>query len=388
MKNLKSPYIPAIYDVEEDDEYTYIVEQFIEGESLGALMKKRLLSEKELFIFIIRISEIIKYLHGLSDRILYLDIKPDNIIIDGEEAYLVDFGSAESGNLKSVKVRSGTAFFCAPEQSGGLSLSERTDIYALGQLLKIMTQHSDIAAGKAEKLLKIAQKAGTGCLWNRISSADILIKMLERVRNGEDKTKPGKRSPKPVGKKIGVIGLSGGCGVTTVVLSLTAYLSGSGIRNICVIETNGSSDIGSCMEAPSRNGRGRSGIAGAVRISFPDAPEQQHIRALNEKYDCMIFDLGADTAKNLSTMWLCDIRIVVSGAAPWRRGGYELLRRLKDTAGELSGWIVFVNLADNKSLMKIGDIGVPMLPFPMISDPLKPGVEAVRTFEKAFRMIP
>ena len=52
LKNLKHPSIPEIFDLEEDDEYTYIIEQYIEGDSLGSLCNKRLLSEKEIFHFI------------------------------------------------------------------------------------------------------------------------------------------------------------------------------------------------------------------------------------------------------------------------------------------------------------------------------------------------
>ena len=44
MKNLNSPFIPTVYDVEEDDRYTYIIEQYIEGESLGAILQKKWLA--------------------------------------------------------------------------------------------------------------------------------------------------------------------------------------------------------------------------------------------------------------------------------------------------------------------------------------------------------
>ena len=392
MKNLNSPFIPIIYDVDDDTDYTYIVEQFIEGESLGAILQRRLLSDKELFIFMIRISQIIKYLHGLPDRILYLDIKPDNIMIDGENVCLIDFGSAASSDCASDPVRSGTAGFNAPEQAGGGTLSERTDIYALGVLLKTLTAHSNISGKTASRLCKIADRAQSRAVWNRISTADIFIRMLEKVRDGEvvkRTAKSGRLSLRLQGSKIGILGLSHGTGVTTVVLAMAEFLKNAGMKNICVIEKNGNRDIESCMEHKGCRPDDETGMFVRGPVSYlTAAPGEQHIRALNRKYDCMIFDLGSDAADSISTMWLCDIRIVVGSAAPWRRGEYELLKRLKGMAGELKNWIVFVNLADNESLLDFKDYGAPILPVPMIRDPFRPSPDAAKTFEKAFKMIP
>lgn len=391
LKNLNSPSIPIIYDVEEDEDYTYIIEQFIEGESLGALLKKRLLSERELFLYIIRISLIIKYLHTLPEKVYYLDIKPENIIICGEETYLVDFGSAADDSTTSEGPRSGTPGYCAPEQEKGGIINERTDIYALGILLKNLAGHSDISKTLEKKLFRIADRACSTAIWKRISTADIFIRMLEKVRDGETYRSGKSRSAKAKlqGRRIGIMGLDRGSGTTTMVLAAAEYLRHIGLKKICVVEQNRSNDISELMK---RRGckwdeAARAFVKGDIRY-LAGIPGQQRLRALNGSYDCIVFDLGSDAVNALGTMWLCDIRIVAAGAAPWRRKGYSFFTKLKETGQELRNWMIFVNLADNKSLCDFENYGVAMMPFPTEPDPLSPKAETIKFFEKAFKMIP
>lgn len=391
LKNLNSPNIPVIYDVEEDDRFTYIIEQYIEGESLGAVFQKRLLSERELFLYIIRISSIIKYLHTLPEKIYYLDMKPGNIIICGEEVYLVDFGSAAQESSSAGDLRSGTKGYCAPELEDGRAIDEKADIYSLGVLLRSMTEHSDISKNTEKKLLRIADKACSRSVWNRISKADIFIKMLEKIRDGETcNTKKGRKiSEKLRGKRIGIMGLSQGNGVTTMTLAMAEYLRHAGLKKICVVEQNDREDIDGFIRC--RGGRRdevtKAWVKGGIYY-LTGIPGQQRLKALNDSYDCMIFDLGPDVGNALGTMWLCDIRIVAAGAAPWRRKEYSIFEKLGGNRKDLKNWIIFVNLADNKSLADFGNYGAGMLPFPYEPDPLNPGAETIRLFEKAFRMIP
>lgn len=388
LKNLNSPNIPIIYDVEEDDDYTYIIEQFIEGESLEAVFKKRLLSERELFLYFIRICYIIRYLHTLPEKIYYLDIKPGNIIISEEEVYLVDFGSATGREDASEGLRSGTKEFCAPEMENGGVLNERTDIYELGMLLKNMLGHSEISTVTERKLLRIADKACKKAVWNRISTADIFIRMLERIRDGETagSEKCRKLSAALEGRRIGVMGLSRGNGTTTVVLALAGYLRHLGLKKICVAELSGRDDIAGLMKEQGckRDEVTKAYVKGNIHY-LTGISEQQRLRALNDNYDCMIFDLGSEPKSALSTMWLCDIRIVTAGAAPWRRKELDFFTKLKGTCRDLKGWMIFANLADNKSLAGYGNYGVGIWPFPAEPDPGNPKKETIQFFEKALK---
>ncbi len=389
LKNLNSPYIPVIYDVEEDDDYTYIVEQYIEGESLGVLCTHRLLSEYELFQIIIRIGSIIKYLHTLPEKVFYLDLKPENVIISNEEAYLVDFGSAVSPHEQTAHVLFGTAGYSAPEQENGANVSERTDVYALGRLLEFMTQHSKVDAPMREKLQRIVKKACNTEWWKRISDVDIFIKMLERLREGKAKTKEKHRQPNGSGKslRIGVYGLAPGNGATTVALALAGYLVQKGCNSVCYVEQNEHDDISALMKSMGVRSKSRDGVYELDRVRYLAGGFSRSAGGLlNEAYDAVVLDLGSDTRNAVSTLWMCDFKIVVGSSAPWRRKEYNFLTMLRGK--ETKDWFLLVNLADSTILRNMRGMGIGMLPFPWEPDPMHPDAAVTRVFEKALKMIP
>ena len=388
MKNLKSPNIPAIYDVEEDEVYTYIVEEYIEGESLGALVRHRLLSEKEVFHFAIRISSIIQYLHSLPERIIYLDIKPENIIISEGEAYLIDFGSAISSAAGERQTGYVTPDFGAPEQKSGSAVDFSTDIYAMGRLLEFMVSHSTISEKSGHRLAQIIARCGMDVRWLRITNADTLKKMLERAYTGETKRHNKKRARRDRrrGGKIGVLGLGAGDGATHIAVALANYLADTQCRSVCLIEQSGHRDIGKLFA----DERGQAdATVGPIRKNgvtyITEDMEGRQEYLLHRNFDCMVFDLGSSRNRAMKVLELCDIRILVAGAAPWRREKIDFLTKAADAAGHLKGWILLVNLTDEAGLRNMPNPGIPMLPFPLETSPLCPGKETVRTFERAMR---
>ena len=73
------------------------------------------------------------YLHRLS--IWYLDLQPDNIIVQEGQVALVDFGNAvKKGEQYSQSYFHGTLGYAAPEQYYG-EAGEQSDIYAVGAIL-------------------------------------------------------------------------------------------------------------------------------------------------------------------------------------------------------------------------------------------------------------
>jgi len=62
LNSLSHPSIPVIYDIEEDDTYIHIIEEFIEGESLQSRISSQIhLSYKETLTIAIQICDIITY---------------------------------------------------------------------------------------------------------------------------------------------------------------------------------------------------------------------------------------------------------------------------------------------------------------------------------------
>lgn len=155
LKRLRHPGIPIIYDLEVDESYYYIIEEYLYGESLYARIERTgNLQTGELIHLGIELCRIMNYLHSFEPNpILYLDLHPGNILICREELKLIDFDQAVLASLtQENSVCYGTKGFAAPEQYEGGTLDERTDIYAIGALLYYMgTGHApkgEIEAGQ------------------------------------------------------------------------------------------------------------------------------------------------------------------------------------------------------------------------------------------------
>ena len=132
LRNLRSIYVPALYDYEEDTDYWYLIEEYIAGYSLKDLKQnQRFISQDKLMESAIRICEAVKWLHDRKPYpLLYLDLKPEHIIVSGDGLKLLDFGSAVylKGNQMSGRVM-GTVGFASPEQLQGSTIDLRSDIY-------------------------------------------------------------------------------------------------------------------------------------------------------------------------------------------------------------------------------------------------------------------
>lgn len=132
LLNCPHPYLPKLSEVLISDDATTIIEEYIEGQSLGVAG----LSEKQLRTAVKEICSVLEFLHGKG--IIHRDIKPSNILFakDGH-IRLIDFDAARKGKdaLEQDTRLLGTRGYAPPEQYGFAQTDTRADIYSLGVTL-------------------------------------------------------------------------------------------------------------------------------------------------------------------------------------------------------------------------------------------------------------
>ncbi len=151
--SLKHQGIVQVYDFGQckNDSRYYFVMEYISGYSVGEwIRRKGHISAPDALIVAQSVAEALRYAWNKS-RIVHCDIKPDNIMVDGDGTIkLTDLGLAHAvGNIRSVTNQDGetlvmgTPNYMAPEQvRGDPSIDCRTDVYALGaSLYHMVTGH-------------------------------------------------------------------------------------------------------------------------------------------------------------------------------------------------------------------------------------------------------
>ena len=137
--NLEHPHILTLIDSGEADGLLYYVMPYIDGESLRQkLDREGALPVEEASRLLAQVADALAHAH--QHGVVHRDIKPDNILISGRHAEVMDFGVAKAvaeatGGMAMTEtgMALGTPSYMSPEQAAAdPHVDHRADIYALG----------------------------------------------------------------------------------------------------------------------------------------------------------------------------------------------------------------------------------------------------------------
>ena len=146
---LNHPNILTIHEVGESDGVYFIATEFIDGKTIGELIREQELSLAEILDCVEQVASALAVAHAAG--IVHRDIKPENIMRRHDGLLkILDFGIAKLLEPKTPDFMHetaapvtetetglvlGTVNYMSPEQARGLSIDERTDIWSLGVVL-------------------------------------------------------------------------------------------------------------------------------------------------------------------------------------------------------------------------------------------------------------
>lgn len=149
--------IPQIYELYEEDSSLTVIEEYIFGETLQEKIDQRCLNSHDINYYIADLCDILIKLHNFTPPIIHRDIKPSNIIVTPDHRlFLLDYNAAKyfTDTNSSDTVLLGTKGYAAPEQYGFGSSTQKTDIYAVGILLKELTESLHLPTNKFDDLIE------------------------------------------------------------------------------------------------------------------------------------------------------------------------------------------------------------------------------------------
>ncbi|HET9251004.1 MAG TPA: protein kinase [Candidatus Eisenbacteria bacterium] len=143
LSRLSHPNIATVHDFDSDQGIDFLVMEHVEGETLGARLRRGALPEPETREIGIQIAEALEEAHERG--VVHRDLKPGNVVVTPKgRVKILDFGLAklfrtgDAGDTVTASMAgawSGTLPYMPPEQLEGKETGPEGDLYALGAML-------------------------------------------------------------------------------------------------------------------------------------------------------------------------------------------------------------------------------------------------------------
>ncbi len=169
ISSLSHPNICTLYDVGQQEGVSFLVMEYLEGETLEQRLSRGPLPPEQTLRIAVEIAEALEKAHRQS--IVHRDLKPGNVMLTKSGAKLMDFGLAkltdtpppmatalsematQAKKLTTEGSIVGTFQYMAPEQLEGQEADARTDLFALGELIHEMATGKPAFSGKTKASL-------------------------------------------------------------------------------------------------------------------------------------------------------------------------------------------------------------------------------------------
>ncbi|MEZ6184366.1 MAG: tetratricopeptide repeat protein [Planctomycetota bacterium] len=152
LTRLRHPHVVPILGAGEHEGVPWLALELVEGESLHERLRGGSLPIADAVRIGRQLAQALSHVH--AEGFVHRDLKPDNVLLRGDDALLTDFGlvlegAGEGTRLTQTGVFHGTPGFWSPEQARGQleALGPRTDVYGLGAVLyACLTGHAPVEA--------------------------------------------------------------------------------------------------------------------------------------------------------------------------------------------------------------------------------------------------
>lgn len=225
LQGINSSLFPTIFEVEENEQFYYLIEEYIDGLSLREYLLCNKITKEELIEIAIKICELIEVLHTAGNEpMLYRDMKPEHVIMQDGKLRLIDFGITIKKSKASTAPVLGTPGWAPKEQLNGNFYDERCDVYGVGKVIEFMQINS---YGKDDlSISRIIKKATAENILKRTKDIkelkQSLIKLQGSKENGKEK--------RHLEKVIAVVGAVSGVGTTHIAIAMTRFFNQKGIN--------------------------------------------------------------------------------------------------------------------------------------------------------------